>query len=87
MWEITGEKDDRWVFVLGVGETFEGLSDEEKSVVYESAVYLRQKVENELYERICEIRGLASSLTDDEWKVLPEKVREFLIRYKKEERI
>lgn len=85
MWKITGEKDDRWIFALGVGETFEGLSDEEKSVVYESAVYSRKKVEAELYERICEIRGLAESLTAEEWNALPKSVCEFFEKYKQTE--
>ena len=85
MWEITRENDDRWVHVLGVGETFDDLSDAKKKAVYESAIYLRHKVELELHERIGEIRRLAESLTAEEWLKLPESVGEFLRQYRQPE--
>ena len=82
MWEITRENDDRWVHVLDMGETFDSLSDAKKKSVYESAIYLREKVELELHKRIGEIQRLAESLTAEEWTKLPESVCEFLLRYK-----
>ena len=81
MWEITRENDDRKVYALDIGETFEGLSDENKKIIFESANYLKRKVELELAKRVGEICNLAESLTADEWSALPEKVYDFLIQY------
>lgn len=81
--EITTTKDAIRVYVPS--ETFEVLSDEEKKIVYESAVYLKDRIELELAETIGEICRLADSLTDKEWSKLPKKVYDLLIPYKQRE--
>lgn len=82
MWDITRENDERWVHVLDVGETFDSLSDAKKRAVYESANYMKRKVELELAKRVDEICRLADSLTEEEWLRLPESVGDFLIQYR-----
>ncbi len=81
MWEITSAQDGQRIFVVGIGETFEGLSDEEKKIVFDSANYVKRRVELELAQRIGEIGSLARSLTFEEWSTLPEKVYDFLLPY------
>ena len=85
MWEITTAEDTRRVFTVGIGETFEGLSDEEKKIVYESSEYLKDRIELELNETVGEICRLADSLTEDEWSNLPASVYYFLRPYKQVE--
>lgn len=85
MLEITTREDDRRVFTVGFGETFDELSDEEKKVVYESSEYLKGRIELELNETVGEICCLADSLTEDEWSNLPASVYYFLRPYKQVE--
>lgn len=81
MWKITTESDGTPVYALGLGETFEELTDEGTSIVFESANYMKRRVELELAERVDEICRLARSLTAEEWSALPKKVRDFLLPY------
>ena len=82
MWKINTAEDDRWLFVLEPNENFDDLSDAKKRIVYESALYMKRKVELAWGEDLEEIRCLADSLTEEEWSQLPEKVSEFLLPYK-----
>ncbi len=82
MWKISSTEN---VYVVGIGETFEGLSDEEKKIAYESANYMKKKVELELAKRVGEICRLADSLTAEEWLALPPRVGDFLFQYKEVE--
>ena len=85
MWEITMSDDDRRVYVLDPDEKFERLGNADKKVIYESAVYLREKVERELARTLLPLGELVDSLTDKEWSELPPKVYDFLIQYKHSE--
>ena len=82
MWEITSEKDDRWVFVLEPNETFDEMSDAKKKALYESALYMKRKVELAWAEDLEEICCLAKSLTEEEWSQLPQTVSDFLLPYR-----
>lgn len=82
MWEFINE-DNRKIYALDIDETFEDLSDEEKKLVYESAIDSRRVIEAEFAKVLGEASRLVESLTEEEWAMLPKKVCDFLLQYKK----